>query len=64
MELILLLGALIVAWLVFTWLVKIVKTSVKTALAIAVVVLVLQLVFGIDPRELWEAIQNLFSPSQ
>ncbi len=60
MEIILLLGALIVTWLVFTWLVKVLKTSVTTALAIAAVVLILQIVFGINPQELWEAIQNLF----
>ncbi|NJL01943.1 MAG: hypothetical protein HC838_08380 [Spirulinaceae cyanobacterium RM2_2_10] len=61
MEIILLIGALIVTWLVFTWLVKVVKASVKTAVAIAAVVLILQLAFGISFQDLWATIQDLFS---
>ncbi|MEM9540307.1 MAG: hypothetical protein AAGA60_12510 [Cyanobacteria bacterium P01_E01_bin.42] len=59
MEFIILIAAIIVAWLVFTWLLKIVKVSLKTALAIAAIVLILQIVFGIGPRDLWEQIQQL-----
>lgn len=58
-DLIILLAALIVSWLVFTALIKIVKTTVSTALAIAAIVLVLQLVFGINPQELWQQIITL-----
>ncbi|MBP0019749.1 MAG: hypothetical protein J7647_19620 [Cyanobacteria bacterium SBLK] len=58
-ELIILIAAIIVAWLVFTWLIKIVKVSLKTALAIAAIVLILQIVFGIGPRDLWEQIWRL-----
>lgn len=46
-ELIILLASLLVAWLVFTWVVQVLKASVSTAIAIAVIVLILQLVFGI-----------------
>jgi predicted PurR-regulated permease PerM len=58
-KLILVIAAIIVAWLVFTWLVKILKTSIKTALSIAAIVLLLQLVFGIGSQELWQEIVNL-----
>lgn len=58
-ELIILIAAIIVAWLVFTGLIKIVKVSLKTALAIAAIVLILQIVFGIGPRDLWEQILQL-----
>lgn len=58
-DLILLIAALIVSWLVFTWLVKIVKLTVGTALIIAGIVLILQLLFGVNPNQLWQQILNL-----
>lgn len=58
-DLIILLAALIVSWLVFTALIKVVKTTVSTAIAIAAIVLVLQLVFGINPQDLWQQIITL-----
>lgn len=66
-DLIILVAALIVAWLVFTSLVRILKTTVSTAIAVAVIVLILQLGFGVQPQQwqqitqLPEIIQNLFS---
>jgi ABC-type multidrug transport system permease subunit len=58
-ELITLIAALIVAWLVFTWLLKVVKASVTTALTIAIVVLILQFVFGIQIEEIAKQIFQL-----
>ena len=58
-ELIVLIAALIVSWLVFAALSKVVKSTVKTAIAIAAIVLVLQLVFGIAPQALWQQIVQL-----
>lgn len=58
-DLLILIAALIVSWLVFTALIKIVKTTVSTAIAIAAIVLVLQLVFGINPQDLWQQITQL-----
>ena len=58
-ELIVLIAALIVSWLVFAALINVVKTTVKTAIAIAAIVLVLQLVFGIAPQALWLQIVQL-----
>lgn len=59
MELILLIGALIVAWLLFTGLVNILKTTVKTALTVALVFMALYLVWGVNPEELWEVVRSL-----
>ncbi|ERN40936.1 hypothetical protein KR51_00025460 [Rubidibacter lacunae KORDI 51-2] len=54
-----LIAAVIVVWLVFAGLVRIVKTSVATALKIALVLLVAQLVFAIAPLEIGQRILQL-----
>lgn len=59
LELIVLVAALIVSWLVFAALIKVVKTTVSTAIAIAAIVLILQLAFGIRPQEIWQEITQL-----
>jgi len=58
-ELIILIAALVVSWLVFTALIKIAKTTVTTAIAIAGIILILQLVFGIGYQDLWEQITQI-----
>ncbi|NER40057.1 MAG: hypothetical protein F6J93_40035 [Oscillatoria sp. SIO1A7] len=58
-QVVLLIAALAVAWLVFTWLVKVVKTTVKTAIIVAAIVLALQIIFGIAPKELIDQIITL-----
>jgi len=58
-ELITVIAALIVSWLVFTALIKLLKTTISTAVAIALIVLVLQLVFGINSNQLWQQVLQL-----
>lgn len=58
-DLLILIAALIVSWLIFTALIKVVKTTASTAIAIAAIVLVLQLAFGVDPQDLWQQITQL-----
>jgi hypothetical protein len=58
-ELIVLIAALIVTFLVFTWLIKVVKATLQTALTIAIIVLILQLIFGIGPSQIWQKITEL-----
>lgn len=58
-ELIVLIAALIVTFLVFTWLIKVVKATIQTAITIALLVLILQLIFGIGPTQLWQKIIEL-----
>jgi|GEM_PF-743795 len=58
-QLILLVAALAVAWLIFTFLVNILKTTVKTGIIIAAIVLVLQVAFGIAPQQLIDQIKQI-----
>lgn len=58
MELAIVIGAILVSFLVFTWLLKIVRATLKTAISVAIILLILQLVFGIGPQALWEYVQN------
>lgn len=58
MEIAIVLGAVLVSFLVFTWLLKVVRATLKTALLVAAILLVLQLVFGIGPNVIWEQIQS------
>ncbi|MCU0543019.1 MAG: hypothetical protein MUE44_12600 [Oscillatoriaceae cyanobacterium Prado104] len=59
LELIILLASLLVAWLVFNWAVKVLKASLGTAIALAVIVLCMQLIFGIGPSQLLHYVINL-----
>ncbi|MBF2003939.1 hypothetical protein ACF3DV_08640 [Chlorogloeopsis fritschii PCC 9212] len=51
--------ALIIAWIVFTILVKVIKTTVKNALMIAAVIVLLQVGYGISPQDIWNQIVKL-----
>ncbi len=63
-DLIILVVAIVVSFLVFTWLLKIVKTTLSTAVAIALILLLIQIFFGIGPVDLWQQgtalLQNLW----
>lgn len=58
MEIILILGALLVIFLVVGWMFKIISTTLRTALFVGFVLLALWVVFGIGPGALWEQIQQ------
>lgn len=58
-DLIVFIAAIIVSWLVFTALIKIVKTTAITAISIAAIVLGLQIGFGVVPQDLWQQITHL-----
>lgn len=53
------LAALVVSLLVFAWLIRIVKATVSMAISIAIIVLILQLIFGIGPQQLWQQIVQI-----
>jgi hypothetical protein len=58
---------LIVAWIVFVILLKIVKTTVKNALTIAAILILLNIGFGITPQDIWHQIIHFaqtISPQQ
>lgn len=51
--------ALILAWIIFTFLLKIIKTTVVNALMIAAIVLLLQVGYGVDPIDIFNYIVTL-----
>ena len=59
LELIILIASLLVSWLVFNWAFKVLKASVGTAIALAAIVLAMQLLFGIGPNQLFQHITHL-----
>lgn len=50
---------LILAWIVFAILWKVVKTTIRTALTLAALLILLHINFGITPQDIWDAIVNL-----
>ncbi|NES25124.1 MAG: hypothetical protein F6K41_41010 [Symploca sp. SIO3E6] len=58
-EIIIIIGAVIVSWLVFTWLVKVVKASIATGIILTIIVLLLQLVFDVKLSELLQEMTQL-----
>ena len=61
MEIVMVIGALFVSFLVFTLLIRVVRATLKTAIIVALVLLALQLVFGIGPAAIWDQIQSWIS---
>ncbi|MDB9527286.1 hypothetical protein PN498_14900 [Oscillatoria sp. CS-180] len=58
MELVIVIGAIVISFLVFTWLLRIVRATFKTAILVAVTLLILQIIFGIGPQTLWEQVRD------
>jgi hypothetical protein len=56
MEVIILIAAIVISWLAFTALLKVLKTTVTTAITIGVIILILQILFGITYLDLWHQI--------
>jgi hypothetical protein len=54
------LAAGLVALLIFTWLVRVIKATVGTALRIAAIALLLQVFIGIGPQTLWQRTVELW----
>lgn len=60
MNWIILIAALVISFLIFTWLIRVVKATVTTAFTIALLVLLLQLFFGIGPQDIWQEVTALW----
>ncbi|MEO0373124.1 MAG: hypothetical protein AAF329_00575 [Cyanobacteria bacterium P01_A01_bin.17] len=58
-ELLIFIAAGAVSWLVFTWMLRVVKTTLKTAFLVAAIVMILQVTIGVGPDQLWQAIAEL-----
>lgn len=59
MNLILLLAAIFISFAIFAWLLKVVKATISTAILIALIVLLLQLFFGIGPGQIWQQVSQI-----
>jgi len=58
MELVLTLGALAIAAVIFFWLLDFLKDTVKAAFIVGLFLLGLWLAFGIGPSEVWETMRG------
>ena len=58
MEIVLTLGAIAIAVLVFFWLLGVVKTTFRTAALVALFLLGLYIAFGIGPGDVWATIRS------
>lgn len=58
-ELIIFVAALVVSVLLFAWLVRVAKSTLRTAVIIAGIALLLQLLFGIGPQDLFQVVVRL-----
>lgn len=58
MEIVVVIGAIAISILVFTWLIKVVKATLKTAFLAALILLGLQIFFGIGPNVIWDTIRD------
>lgn len=52
-------AAALISWLVFTWLLRVAKTTMKTAFLVAAIVMILQVVLGIGPDQVWRQVTEL-----
>lgn len=64
MELIIVLGAIVVAIVVFGWVFKLIKNTIQTVLLVAFLLLVLYFLFGIGPGAIWDQIQTWLGGGQ
>ncbi|VEP18377.1 conserved hypothetical protein [Hyella patelloides LEGE 07179] len=50
---------LVIAWLIFTWMVQILKASVSTAFTIGILLLILQIFFGINYEQILQEFNKI-----
>ncbi len=59
MNIVLIIAAILISLAIFGWLLKVARATFTTAITIAIVVLVLQLVFGIGPSQIWQQVSQI-----
>ena len=58
-QVITIIAGLIIIWLLLTWFLKIFQTSIKTALTIVIILVCLQMFFGIRYQQVWQESNKL-----
>ncbi|UBF26087.1 hypothetical protein K9N68_31915 [Kovacikia minuta CCNUW1] len=56
---ILLIAAIAVCFLIFSWLLKVFRFTIGPAISIVVIMLLLKVVFGISPNQLWYEVKEI-----
>lgn len=64
MELLIVLGAIVIAIVVFGWVFKLIKNTIQTVLVVAFLLLALYFLFGIGPDAIWHQIQTWLGGEQ
>ena len=59
LELISIAAGIVITWLLLIAIIKILKTSLTTILTIAVILFLIQIVFGIKSQDIWQQFQNI-----
>jgi hypothetical protein len=57
-ELLIVLGAIVVAVLILGWVFRLIKTTIQTVLLVGFLLLALYFLFGIGPAAIWEQLQT------
>ncbi len=50
---------LVILWLLLTWVFKVVKVSISTIFMIGLILIILQVAFGIKHQQLWQELTQL-----
>ena len=62
-DLIIAIASIVIIWLLFTWSIQVLKVSIRTALTVGAIILILQIAFGIRSEEIWlkitEIVENI-----
>jgi hypothetical protein len=59
MNIVLFIAAIFVAWLIFKALIQILRVGITTAVTLTIIVVLLEFIFGINPRMLFQEITEL-----
>ncbi len=58
-EIIAIVVGLIILWLLLTWAFKVLKVSISTIVIIGIILIALQVLFGIKHQQLWQELTQL-----
>ena len=58
-DLIIAIASVVIIWLLFTWSINVLKVSIKTALTVGAIILILQIAFGIRSEEILQKITEI-----
>ncbi|HEY9770884.1 MAG TPA: hypothetical protein V6C71_20730 [Coleofasciculaceae cyanobacterium] len=64
LEIIIPIAAVIILLLLFTWLIKVFKSTIKTVLIILAILLLLQVAFGVDSQEIIQEMMQIVTRLQ